>query len=89
MLRSSEDDPAVMSMEDFVETDLLLTLDSGCCDHDVDMADAPGYICLRPSPIGWIAARAEVRGRQWRPSQQQRADQTADEVQGGARPLDE
>ena len=28
------------------------------------------WLCLRPSPVGWIAARAEVRGRQWRPSQQ-------------------
>jgi len=47
---TSEEDPAVMAMEDFVETDILLTLDSGCCDHIVDMADAPGYACvLHPS----------------------------------------
>ena len=40
-----------MSMEDFVETDILLTLDSGCCEHIVDMADAPGYACVfHPSP---------------------------------------
>jgi len=43
---TSEEDPAVMAMEDFVETDILLTLDSGCCDHIVDMADAPGYACV-------------------------------------------
>ena len=35
-----------MAMEDFVETDILLTLDSGCCDHIVDMSDAPGYACV-------------------------------------------
>ena len=40
-----------MSMADFVETDIVLTLDSGCCDHIVDMADIPGYACvLAPSP---------------------------------------
>ena len=50
MILSAEEDPADMSMEDVVETDILLTLDSGCCEHIVDMADAPGYACvLRPS----------------------------------------
>ena len=40
-----------MSLEDIVETDIFLTLDSGCCDHIVDMADAPGYAAvLHPSP---------------------------------------
>ena len=49
-LPKSEEDPAVMALEEFVETDILLTLDSGCCDHIVDMADAPGYACvLHPS----------------------------------------
>ena len=48
---TSEEGPAAMSIQDFVETDLLLTLDSGCCEHKVDMADAPGYACVRhPSP---------------------------------------
>ena len=33
-----------------METDILLTLDSGCCDHILDMADAPGYAAtLHPS----------------------------------------
>ena len=40
-----------MAIQEFVETDILLTLDSGCCDHIVDIADAPGYACvLGPSP---------------------------------------
>ena len=40
-----------MAMEDFVETDILLTLDHGCCDHICDIADAPGYAAvLSPSP---------------------------------------
>ena len=51
LIMTAEDDPFVMSLEDFVETDILLTLDSGCCDHIVDMADAPGYAAvLHPSP---------------------------------------
>ena len=49
-LLTSEEDPAVMSMEDGVKTDILLTFDSGCCDHIVDMANAHGYACvLHPS----------------------------------------
>ena len=51
LIMTTEEDPSVMSLEDFVETDILLTLDSGCCDHIVDMADAPGYAAvLHPSP---------------------------------------
>ena len=50
MVVTTEDDPAVMSLEDFIETDILLTLDSGCCDHICDIADAPGYAqVLHPS----------------------------------------
>ena len=43
MIMTSEEDPAALAMEDFVETDILLTLDSGCCDYICDIADAPGY----------------------------------------------
>ena len=51
LVMTTEEDPSIMSLEDFVETDILLTLDSGCCDHIVDMADAPGYAAvLHPSP---------------------------------------
>ena len=40
-----------MTMADFVETDIVLTLDSGCCDHIVDTADISGYACVfAPSP---------------------------------------
>ena len=39
---TGEEDPAVMAME----TDILLTLDSGCCDHIVDMVDAHGGLSL-------------------------------------------
>ena len=46
-----EEDPSVIAFEEFVKTDILLMLDSGCCDHIVDMADAPGYATvLHPSP---------------------------------------
>ena len=48
---TAEDDPAVMAVEEFVETDIVITLDSGCVDHLADMADMPGYACvLEPSP---------------------------------------
>ena len=51
LVTTSQEDPAVMALEDFVEMDILLTLDSGFCDHIVDMADAPGYAAvLHPSP---------------------------------------
>ena len=46
-----EPDLAVMNVEDFVETTIELTLDSGCCDHVLDIIDTPGYACvLGPSP---------------------------------------
>ena len=39
-----------MAMEDWVETDIVLTLDSGCCDHIADLADLPGHVhVLEPS----------------------------------------
>jgi hypothetical protein len=47
----TSEDPEVLSMEDWIETDILLTLDSGCCDHICDISDAPGYAnFLEPSP---------------------------------------
>ena len=50
LITHSEEDPAVMPLEEFVETDVQLTLDSGCCDHILDNADAPGYAnALQPS----------------------------------------
>ena len=46
-----EEDPAALAIADFVETDIVITLDSGCVDHLADMADMPGYACvLEPSP---------------------------------------
>ena len=42
LIMTAEEDPAVMALEDFVETDIILSLDSCCYDHIVDMADAPG-----------------------------------------------
>ena len=47
----AEEDPAVTAIGDFVETDIVLTLDSGCVDLLVDMPDMPGYSCrLEESP---------------------------------------
>ena len=51
-----------MSMEGFVESDILLTLDIGCCDHIVDMADAPGYACVLPPSPGFQRGQKFVVG---------------------------
>ena len=41
----------MMSVDDFVETEIIITLDSGCVDHLADLADMPGYACvLEESP---------------------------------------
>ena len=68
LIMTSEEDPSVMSLEDVVETDILLSLDSGCYDHIVELADAPGYAAvLHPSPApnatrsSWPAMETEWR----------------------------
>ena len=51
LIMTAGEDPPVMALEDFVETDILLSLDSGCCERIIDMADASAYAAvLRPSP---------------------------------------
>lgn len=52
LILTSEADPAVMALEDFVETDILVTIASDCCDHSVDMVDAPGYSAVLHSSFG-------------------------------------
>ena len=34
---------ALLPLEDWVDTDIELTLDSGCCEHVIDIGDARGY----------------------------------------------
>ena len=36
-------DDVLMPMSQWVDTEIELTLDSGCCEHVLDVADAPGY----------------------------------------------
>ena len=44
-------DPSILMAADFVETEIIITLDSGCCEHVMDLADAMGYQDhLTPSP---------------------------------------
>ena len=52
VVTTDEPDAPAMSMEDFVETDIVLTLDSGCCDHIADMADFPGYAHMLTPSLG-------------------------------------
>ena len=33
----------IMMTENWVDTEIEVTLDSGCCEHVMDIADAPGY----------------------------------------------
>ena len=33
----------LFNLEKFVECDIFVTLDSGCCEHVLDLMDAPGY----------------------------------------------
>ena len=47
----NDEDEQIMNVDDWIDVDLEMILDSGCCDHIVDMADAPGYAAvLHPSP---------------------------------------
>ena len=62
LITTSEEDRAVTALEDFVETDISLTLDSGCCDHIVDMADAPGYAAVLHGSLGSQRNRQFVVG---------------------------
>ena len=50
---TTEDPPEshAFNLDDFVETEIEVTIDSGCCEHVLDLMDAPGYDgCLSESP---------------------------------------
>ena len=38
-----EDDASLLPVADWVDTVIEITLDSGCCEHVMDISDAPGY----------------------------------------------
>ena len=38
-----DDDGHVLPMQNWVDTEIELTLDSGCCEHVMDVSDAAGY----------------------------------------------
>ena len=42
----------MMAIGEFIETEITITLDSGCVDHLADMADIPGYACVLESSPG-------------------------------------
>ena len=43
IVTAEDDDGQVAMVENWVDTDIELTLDSGCCEHVLDISDAPGY----------------------------------------------
>jgi hypothetical protein len=51
-----------MPVVGWVETDILLTLDSGCCEHICDMADAPGYAHVLHPSAGSTAGQRFIVG---------------------------
>jgi hypothetical protein len=42
-LTTDDDDYALLPLQDWIDTDIELTLDSGCCEHVIDIGDAKGY----------------------------------------------
>ena len=43
MVVATEEPSSVPPVEGWVETDIDMVLDSGCCEHVMDAEDAPGY----------------------------------------------
>ena len=41
-MTTDDEDPECLSM-DWVDTEIEICLDSGCCEHVVDLGGAPGY----------------------------------------------
>ena len=42
IMMTDDDEPCALNVE-WVETEIEICLDSGCCDHVLDLIDAPGY----------------------------------------------
>ena len=43
MIVTSSDEHAVLQVEEWRDLDILVTLDSGCCEHILDAEEVPGY----------------------------------------------
>ena len=50
----------LFNLDNFVECDILVTLDSGCCEHVLDLLDAPGYQEVLPPSKGSIRGQKFV-----------------------------
>ena len=49
-MTTDDENPECLSM-DWVDTEIEICLDSGCCEHVMDLGDAPGYsMVLTESP---------------------------------------
>ena len=62
-----EDDPRIVSLEDFAETIIVFTSDSGCCDHVLDLSDTSGYACVLGVSPGSKQGRNFIVGNGERP----------------------
>ena len=40
---TTDDESDILGIDHWVDTEIEITLDSGCCEHVMDWGDAPGY----------------------------------------------
>ena len=80
-----DNDAAVYPVEQWRETDIEITLDSGACDHIMDAEDAPGYV-VEPS-VGSRRGKCFTVGNGARvPNEGQMRASMEAEAQSGDRP---
>ena len=59
-ITETEDD--VLATADWVDTEIEITLDSGCCEHVLDLSDAPGYASYLTESTGSKRGRHFIVG---------------------------
>ena len=42
-IMTTDDESDVLGVDTWIDTEIEITLDSGCCEHVMDLGDAPGY----------------------------------------------
>ena len=60
----------MFNLEHWVDTEIEVTLDSGCCEHVLDLSDAPGYNAFLTELAGSNRGQSFVVGNtQWMPDE--------------------
>ena len=44
MITTTDDNDGILPVTDWQDVEIEITLDSGCCEHVMDVAEAPGYL---------------------------------------------